>query len=284
MTGQHPHGASPVEGALDGLLPARIQPLARLGRHRRLELAIERPVVRHVVRADPVAHRQARQVRGTERGRLRNDGTPDRHAEEVGLELQQGVVGGGAAVHLAAPTAAAPASALHQRRARRASGRPSSPRSPARCGRSSVSRVRPMMSPRAYGIPVRRAEADERRHEVDAAGVRHGRRQPLDFGRAPNRLQAVAHPLHRGAGDEDGALRARRSSCRRSVQPIVVSRPFCDGTGVRPVLSSMKQPVPYVFFARPARSTPGRRAPPADRRRRRRSASARPRAPASVSP
>jgi hypothetical protein len=31
----------------------------------------------------------------------------------------------------------------------------------------------------------------------------------------------------------------------------VVRRPFFDGTAFVPVLRSMKQPVPYVFFASP---------------------------------
>ncbi len=51
-------------------------------------------------------------------------------------------------------------------------------------------------------IPVRRAEADERRHQVDAAGIGHRLHQPLDVGRGGDGAQPVAQPLHGRAGDE----------------------------------------------------------------------------------
>ena len=37
-----------------------------------------------------------------------------------------------------------------------------------------------------------------------------------------------------------------------TVQPTVVSSPCVERTGADPVLSSRKQPVPYVFFAAPS--------------------------------
>ena len=56
------------------------------------------------------------------------------------------------------------------------------------------------------GIPVGRAEADEGRHQIDAlrgigfVGERAG------VGGLRDDAEAVAQPLHRGAGDEDRAL------------------------------------------------------------------------------
>ena len=55
-------------------------------------------------------------------------------------------------------------------------------------------------------IPVGRAEADERRHEVDAAGIGHVAHQALDIGRRADRPQTVAQPLHGRAGHEHRAF------------------------------------------------------------------------------
>ena len=57
-----------------------------------------------------------------------------------------------------------------------------------------------------FGLPIGRAEADEGRHEVDVLlGIRLGRQRPA-FGRRGDDLEAVAQPLHGGAGDEDRAF------------------------------------------------------------------------------
>ena len=55
-------------------------------------------------------------------------------------------------------------------------------------------------------VPVRRAQAGERRHEIDAAGVWHAGGQGFAFRRAVDDLQLVPQPLHRGAGHENAAL------------------------------------------------------------------------------
>jgi hypothetical protein len=52
-----------------------------------------------IVHRRPVADREPREVRASERGRLGDRGPHDRYAEQVRLELHQRVVGGGAAVH-----------------------------------------------------------------------------------------------------------------------------------------------------------------------------------------
>ncbi len=56
------------------------------------------------------------------------------------------------------------------------------------------------------GLPVRRAEAGERRHEHHAAAVGHAFGERLDLAARLDRLQAVAQPLHHRAADEDAAL------------------------------------------------------------------------------
>jgi hypothetical protein len=53
------------------------------------------------------------------------------------------------------------------------------------------------------GSPVRRAEADESRHEVDAVAVRHPRGERRGIGGVADHAEAVAQPLDRGARDED---------------------------------------------------------------------------------
>jgi hypothetical protein len=52
-------------------------------------------------------------------------------------------------------------------------------------------------------VPVRCAESDQRRYEVDALVVRHRAGQLTGLGRLFNHAEAVAQPLHRRAGDED---------------------------------------------------------------------------------
>src|SRR5215218_10597991 len=85
-----PSALLPIEGARDGLFPSPEEALASRRLHRRRELAIERPVVRHVVGPVPIADRQARKIGGAERRGFGDNGPPDRHVEDVGLELQQG--------------------------------------------------------------------------------------------------------------------------------------------------------------------------------------------------
>ena len=55
-------------------------------------------------------------------------------------------------------------------------------------------------------IPVGGAEPDECRHEVHAARVGHGAREPVGLRGAGDDPEAVAQPLYGRAGDEDRAL------------------------------------------------------------------------------
>jgi hypothetical protein len=59
-------------------------------------------------------------------------------------------------------------------------------------------------------IPVRRAKADEGRHDDDTIGIGHARRQLLHIDRRLDDAEAVAEPLHDRAGDEHGAFQAIR--------------------------------------------------------------------------
>ena len=60
------------------------------------------------------------------------------------------------------------------------------------------------------GVPPRAAESGEGGHQVGAARVGDRVGQGTDLGRRGDKAELVAQPLHRGPGDEDGALRGRR--------------------------------------------------------------------------
>ncbi len=93
-------------------------------------------------------------------------------------------------------------------------------------------------------VPVGRAEADEGRHHIDLLGRIGTFGERADIGRLGDDLQAVAQPLHGGAGDED---RAFQRIGALAVELIGDGReqPVARGDRAQaPVLSSTKQPVP----------------------------------------
>ena len=67
-------------------------------------------------------------------------------------------------------------------------------------------RVIPLIRPRASRVPVRRAEAGERRHEVDAVRRVDRARELLALGGVGEDAEPVAQPLDRGAAREDRSL------------------------------------------------------------------------------
>ncbi len=71
------------------------------------------------------------------------------------------------------------------------------------------------------GIPIRRAQARERRHELNAARIRHRPRQRFDFGRVANDAEAIAQPLHDRTTDKYAAFQAERT--------LTVGKPPTDG-------------------------------------------------------
>src|SRR5438270_1657086 len=194
----------PASGAFDRSLPLLV-PLGPLGhRHRRQEGALDRVALGQRVERAPEADAEPGEVGGAETGRL-DDGRPvHRRIEHVGLELAEEVVGDGAAIH-AEPRQRRlgvgghrlqHVATLEGDRLQRGA-RQMRPRGAAREPEDGAARVL---------IPVRGAEADEGRHEVHAARVGHRARQGVRLGGVRDDPEAVAQPLHGGAGDEDGAL------------------------------------------------------------------------------
>ena len=130
---------------------------------------------------------------------------------------------------------------------------------------------------RAAGVrvPIRRTQADERRHEIDAARIGRLGRQLLDLGRGADQAQPVAEPLHDRAGDEDRAFQAigdlaadAPADRRQQAMPRrdrLLAR--CSSAG-----SSRCRRCSWPCRAR---SRPGRTWPPAGRRPRQRSEPAR---------
>ena len=111
----------------------------------------------------------------------------------------------------------------------------------ARCVASSVS---PQISAARVRLPMRRAEPDECRHQVDAVTVRHLRRERRGLGGVLDQAEPVAQPLDRGPGDED---RAFHRIGRAPADAIGGRRQHAGSATARassPVLSSRKQPVP----------------------------------------
>ncbi len=180
---------------------------ALVGGHARLvatAFARQRADVRDRAPADP----DAREVGGAERGRLRRLGEHDGNAEDVGLELHQPRVRGGAAVD--AQLGEGP-SACSLHRAHRVMGlvgdrlerRARDVRAGAAAGETDD-------RPARLRIPVGRAQAGEGGNEVDAIVAIERRREGLGVGGRVDDPQAVAQPLHRRARDEDRSLQGVR--------------------------------------------------------------------------
>src|SRR5581483_2310672 len=194
----------PVERALYRLLPAGVAVRALLLIPFWLPAPGFVPVGLQFVGVGPESGGQARRVRGTERGRLRYDGSADRHAQDVGLQLHAQVVGGDAAVdlqhlqvhagillHGLADVAALVADRLQ--------GCP---------GQVSVGVEPGQADDHAAGVasPVRREQPGERRNEIDPAVVGHLAGQRFGLGRTGDHAELVAQPLYRRSGDRDRAL------------------------------------------------------------------------------
>ena len=58
------------------------------------------------------------------------------------------------------------------------------------------------------GLPVRRAQAREGRHQHHAAGIRHALRQRFDFAAAADSAQSIAQPLHHRATYKHAAFQS----------------------------------------------------------------------------
>src|SRR6187551_2030130 len=111
-------------------------------------------------------------------------------------------------------------------------------------------RVRPTITPRArgsqYGAPSPTNAGTRYTPSVSfTCDISFSTSADAVIAFKPSRSHCTAAP----------AMNTEPSSAYVVLPPIfhatVVSSPFSDGTGLSPVLSSMKQPVPYVFFAEP---------------------------------
>src|SRR5262245_1585775 len=87
----------PRAGAVDGPEPAAVGGIASRRRHRGCEPPLELPAPRKLRRL-PEPDAKAGEIGGTEARRLRHRRPQHVHAEDIGLELTQEVVGGGAAI------------------------------------------------------------------------------------------------------------------------------------------------------------------------------------------
>ena len=141
------------------------------------------------------------------------------------------------------------------------------------------------MLPRASAFPVRCAEPDERRNEIHAIVRLQRSGEQLSVSAAcVDDAEPVAQPLHGGAGDEDRALERVGRFAARS-QAIVVSKPLfdCDAL-VAGVQQQERAGAVRVLRLSRLRSSPGRTARPAGRRRCRRSESVVPKTRLALSP
>ena len=194
----------PAPRPLHGIRPAGTLGGSTRGRHGRLEPGSDSDQSRELGIVRPEADGATGQ-QGRPEGRRLGDGGPlDGPAEQVRLDLEQQVVGRGAAVgpQRRQVRGAAALERLDQvddlvcdglERGAREMGAGRA------CGhaRDGATRV---------GIPVRSSETGECRHEHDAGGVGHGGRQGLDVAGGPDDAQAISQPAHGRPGHEDAAL------------------------------------------------------------------------------
>src|SRR5918997_1545646 len=194
----------PVAGPGERFLPPGVEPLALLLAHLGLVATPQAPAALELLLVLPEPGGEPGQVRGAQGRCLERLGHLDGDAEDVGLELHHPAVGRGPAVgaegrdvgprvlpHRLDGVPCLVAHALERR------PRQVRPRRAAREAHDGPARV---------GVPMRGAQPDERRHEVDvvvgveAPGELFCLCGVLDY------AEAVAEPLHSGAGDKDGAF------------------------------------------------------------------------------
>ena len=172
---------SPVEGPLHRLLPLRVRRVAVLVAHVGLPALVLGPALAQLVEIRPEADGQAGREGGAERRRLGHGGADHRHAEHVGLELHEQLVGGHAAVdaQLGEGHAGDGVGGVDHLAGLPGRGLERRARDVARAG------VGGQADDHAARVvaPVRGEQAGEGGHEVDAAVVVHGARQLLDLGR-----------------------------------------------------------------------------------------------------
>jgi len=202
-------------------LPARVERVASVGAHARLEQRDRSSAAgkRRFVLPEP--DRESGERRGAERRHLEQRRPLDHRAEDVGLELHQEVVGRRTAVD-AQRVQLDPGVGLHavddvarligdrlERRAHDVLARGA-----ARDADQEAARLL---------VPVGCAEPGERRHEIDARRILDGRSERLALRRGCDQAEAVTQPLDGRARDEDAAFE-RVFYATTDPHAIVVSR------------------------------------------------------------
>ena len=186
-------------GPLDGPAASRAySDCALIVAHRGLEAPRGIASAARARRSRPQADAEPGQIRRAQRRRLLDRGHFDRHAQQVGLKLHQEGVGRAAAVDLQHAGWAGRPRAIASARSRdwigdalQRGARHVRARGAARQADQQAARVH---------VPVRRAQPDERGHEVHAAVVGHGLGQCFGLGRvgdepSPSRSHCTAAPV-----------------------------------------------------------------------------------------
>ncbi len=143
-------------------------------------------------------------VGGAEGGGFEHRGSNNGNAEEVGLELQHEVVGGGSAVdpELGDRIAGFRLHGVKDVADLEGDAFEGGAGDVARCG----SAMDADDEAAGVGVPVGRAEAGKGGNEDDATGVRDRCGEGFDVAGVPDEAEVVAEPLDDGATDEDGAF------------------------------------------------------------------------------
>ena len=198
-----------ARGTIDGAAPGGV-PRVGSGRiRRRLEGGIEAPVGRDVGGGAPDALRQSGQVGGSERGGLLDHRPRHRHLEIVGLELEQEVVGGRAAVGLEGADGVTGRLAHRGDHVARLEA-DGVEHGPGEVGATGAPGDADDGAP-GVGIPPRAPEAGEGRDHDAAIGVGHRRRERRDVAGPLDDAEPVSKPLHRRARREDRSLERVRA-------------------------------------------------------------------------
>ena len=105
-------------------------------------------------------------------------------------------------------------------------------------------------------LPVGRSQAGQGGDEDQLVVGVGFEGEGVDLGRGADGLQTVAEPLDGGTGDEDASFEGVLRGGSSRVAASVVSSPRCEGTTRPPVWASRKAPVPKVHFAWPGATQP----------------------------
>ena len=170
----------------------------------RLKSALHAPEAFDLLEPRPEFSGDSGKICGAERGGFHVDGTDDRLIEDVRLELHEEVVDGSAAINAKLPYFFARIGfhGVDQITALVSDAFESGADDLGFAGGASESGEHAARG----SVPVRRAQADESRDEVNAGGIGNTGGDGFGFGGGGDEAERVAQPLDGGAGDEDAAF------------------------------------------------------------------------------